>query len=289
MSSRQPLELPVQEIIASCHALAEEAFGSRLRGLYLLGSLAHGGFAPAVSDLGVALFLAAPLVAHDAEQIAAVLAYCDAAHPTYARRLSLFWGTVEDFNDADAVQTPGRFLALDRLDLVEHGRYIAGEELCAALIPPSRAAVLEHCRQDLPRFVRDPTRYGFLTGGAELDTSDRRALTLLCLFPARFLYTAQTGEVVSNDAAAVAYCAAHHEEACNDIVRLALALRHDPSRTLSEAERTLLATELRPYYGHFLREFLALLGASAPAPDATIPLLLAAIDEAAVPDRVGHD
>jgi len=288
MSSRQPLELPTQEIIASCHALAKEAFGSRLRGLYLLGSLAHGDFAPAVSDFGVALFLAAPLAAHDAEQIAAVMAYCDAAHPAYARRLSLFWGTVEDFNDADAVQIPGRFPALDRLDLVEHGRYIAGAELRAALIPPSRSAVLEHCRQDLPRFVRDPARYGFLTGGAELDTSDRRALTRLCLFPARFLHTARTGAVVSNDAAARFYCAAH-KDASSDIVRLALALRHDPSRTLSAADRDLLATELRPYYGRFLREFLALLGASTPAPDATIPLLLAAIDEAAVPDRVGHD
>lgn len=60
-------------------------------------------------------------------------------------------------------------------------------------------------------------------------------------------------------------------------------------REVSAAERALLATELRPYYGRFLREFLTLLGTPAPAPDATIPLLLAAIDEATVPDTVGHD
>ena len=288
MGTQQPLEPPVREVIASCHALAAEAFGPRLRAIYLLGSLAHGGFSPAVSDLGVALFLAAPLAPQDAEQIAAVLAYCDAAHPAYARRLSLFWCTAEDFADADAVQLPGRFPALDRLDLVAHGRYIAGEELRATLTPPSRLAVLENGRQDLPRFVRDPTRYSFLTGGSGLDTSDRRALMRLCLFPARFLHTARTGEVVSNDEAAHAYCATH-EDSCGDIVSLALALRHDPARLLSEAETTLLATELRPYYGRFLREFLALLGAPAPALDATIPLLLAAIDEAAIPGAAGRD
>jgi len=129
-------------------------------------------------------------VAQDAEQIAAVTAYCDAAHPAYARRLSLFWGVIEDFADTDAVQIPGRFPALDRLDLIEHGRYVAGEELRAQLAPPSRAAVLENSRHDLPRFVRDPARYGFLTGGAELDTRERRAVTRFCLFPARFLHTA---------------------------------------------------------------------------------------------------
>jgi hypothetical protein len=282
MSIPQSLDLAVHDVIASCHALAEEAFGPRLRGLYLIGSLAHGDFAPAVSDLGVALLLAAPFLAQDAEQVAAVMAYCDAAHPAYARRLSLFWGTVEGFAATDAVQIPGRFPALDRLDLVAHGRYVAGEELRAQLVSPSRAAVLENSRQDLPRFVRDPARYGFLAGGAELDTSDRRALTRFCLFPARFLHTARTGEVVSNDAAAESYCATH-EDASTDIVRLALALRHEPERAISEAERTLLTTELRSYYGRFLREFLALLGALAPAPDATIPLLLTAIDEAVVP------
>lgn len=288
MSTRQSLDLPVHEVIASCHALAEEAFGPRLRGLYLIGSLAHGGFAPAVSDLGVALLLAAPLLAQDAEQIAAVMAYCNAAHPAYARRLSLFWGTVEDFAATGAVQIPGRFPALDRLDLIAHGRYVAGEELRAHLAPPSRAVVLENSRQDLPRFVRDPARYGFLTGGAALDTRDRRALTRFCLFPARFLHTARTGEVVSNDAAARSYCAAH-EDAGSAIIRLALALRHEPAREVSETERALLATELRPYYGRFLREFLDLLGAPPPTLDATIPLLLATIDEVAVSGVMAQD
>lgn len=60
-------------------------------------------------------------------------------------------------------------------------------------------------------------------------------------------------------------------------------------RQIGEAERTLLTTELRPYYGRFLREFLTLLGAPAPAPDATIPLLLAAIDGATVPGWAESD
>ena len=58
---------------------------------------------------------------------------------------------------------------------------------------------------------------------------------------------------------------------------------------LSEADRGPLSTGLRPYYGCFLREFLALLGAPVPAPDATIPLLLAAVDEAMAPGTAERD
>ena len=52
-------------------------------------------------------------------------------------------------------------------------------------------------------------------------------------------------------------------------------------------ERALLATELHPYHGRFLRELLAPL--DAPAPGAIIPPLLVAIDEAVAPGAAGHD
>lgn len=282
MNARPSAAPRLVDVLDGCRALAEEAFGSRLRSLYLIGSLARGDFAAGVSDIGMALFLAAPLAAHDAEQIAAVAAYCAAAHPVYGRRLSLFWATAESFADVDAVQVPGRFPALDRLDLVEHGQLFAGEDLRAGLTPPTRAAILENSREDLLRFVRDPNRYGFLTGGATLGFHDRQALTRLCLFPARFLYTMRSGTIASNDVAAAAYCDAQ-DGVCKAITALALALRHDPARTLTTEERTLLTAELPGYYQRFLREFLVLWDAPMPAPEATLPLLLAALAEARQP------
>src|SRR4051794_40196176 len=114
MNPQHTADHAVNQLLADCCSLAEEAFGARLRGVYLIGSLAHGGFAPTVSDIDVALLLAAPLAQTDAEQVAAVASYCAAAHPVSGRRLSLFWSTAEAFADA-GVQVPGRFPALDRL------------------------------------------------------------------------------------------------------------------------------------------------------------------------------
>jgi hypothetical protein len=236
---------------------------------------------PEVSDIDMALLLAAPLARTDAEQVAAVAAYCAAAHPIYGRRLSLFWSSAEAFADAANVQAPGRFPALDRLDLVAHGRRIGGEELREGLSPPTRAAVLENSREDLLRFVRDPARYGFLTGGAALEFGDRKALTRFCLFPARFIYTAATGQIASNDVA-VEYFRAHATGPGPAIVALGLALRQDVARALTADDRTLLADDLPSYYRQFLRDFLEILGQPLPAEGATFPMLLAALDEARV-------
>ncbi len=266
----------VSALIADCRSLAEEAFSERLLSVYLIGSLGHGGFIPAVSDIGVALLLVDPLVATDAEQISALAAYCTAAHPRHGRRLSIFWSSPAAFTAADEVQVAGRFPAVDRLDLLQHGRLIAGADLCASLDAPTRRAVLANCREDALRFVRDPARYGFLTGGADYDFTDRRALTRLCLFPPRFLHTVATGEVAANETATVVYPHTQGGSAAV-IAALGLALRHEPARPLADDEVALLRAGLPGYYRQFLGELLSLLGGPALPDDATTPLLLTAL------------
>jgi hypothetical protein len=270
----------VTALIAACHSLAEEAFGKRLLSTYLIGSLAHGGFSPDVSDIGIALLLADPLAASDAEQISALAAYCAAAHPRYGRRLSLFWSSPAAFADADQVQVAGRFPAIDRLDLLLNGQPVGGTDLRRELAPPTRQAILENCREDALRFVRDPSRFGFLTSGAEYDFNDHKALARLCLFPARFLHTAATGTVASNDAAAQNVLQ-NPTDPDATVVTLGLILRQDPQYHLTNEERTLLRDDLPDYYRRFLHDFLRLLDGPAPPHDATIPLLLSALDQAA--------
>jgi hypothetical protein len=269
----------VTALIAACRSLAEEAFGKRLLSTYLIGSLANGGFAPDVSDIGIALLLADPLAATDAEQISALAAYCAAAHPRYGRRLSLFWTSPAAFADDDQVQVAGRFPAIDRLDLLLNGLPVGGADLRRELAPPTRQAILENCREDALRFVRDPSRYGFLTSGADYDFADHKALARLCLFPARFLHTAATGTVASNDAAAQNILQ-NPTEPDAAIVTLGLILRQDPHYSLTSDERALLRTNLPDYYRRFLHDFLRLLNSPVPPTDATIPLLLTALDQA---------
>lgn len=269
----------VAELIAACRSLAEEGFGARLLGIYLIGSLAHGGFAPAASDVGVALILSDPLTERDAEQISALAAYCAAAHPRYGRRLSLFWTSPAAFAGTDDVQVAGRFPAIDRLDLMLNGLPVGGTDLRRELAPPTRQAILENCREDVLRFIRDPSRYGFLTSGAPYDFADHRALARLCLFPARFLHTVATGTVASNDVAAREILR-NPREPDAAIVTLGLILRQDPQYALAEEECALLRATLPDYYRRFLHDFLRLLDRPAPPEDATTPLLLAALDQA---------
>ena len=57
-------------------------------------------------------------------------------------------------------------------------------------------------------------------------------------------------------------------------------LRQDPQYHLTSEERTLLRDNLPDYYRRFLHDFLRLLNGPAPPHDATIPLLLSALDQA---------
>ena len=65
------------------------ALGERLLGVYLIGSLAHGGFSPRYSDIDLALMAEGGLSHGDLEAHAAAAAV--ALSPRAAPKLSLFW------------------------------------------------------------------------------------------------------------------------------------------------------------------------------------------------------
>lgn len=71
---------------------AQTVFGDEIEAIYTLGSLAHGGFAPLVSDVDVAIVLGST-GAETADRIAEVQSMVSAkASSALAERLSLFWG-----------------------------------------------------------------------------------------------------------------------------------------------------------------------------------------------------
>jgi len=60
-----------QAILAEAVEVYREALGGRLVSAYALGSLAHGGFSPLVSDIDLGPVLADPLHASDAATVGA--------------------------------------------------------------------------------------------------------------------------------------------------------------------------------------------------------------------------
>ncbi len=90
-----------------------DALGSRLIAGYALGSLAHGGFSPLVSDVDLGLILQDPLRAKDRMTIRRVARSAKAGGSALDQRLSVFWGTPATLQGQ---RRGGRFPPLDRLD-----------------------------------------------------------------------------------------------------------------------------------------------------------------------------
>jgi len=128
-----------EAVLARAVAAYRAALGSRLVAGYALGSLAHGGFSPLVSDVDLGLILHDPLRANDRLTIRKVARSVRAGGSALDERLSVFWGTPA------TLQGPGRggrFPPLDRLDLLEYGRLLTGPDVRSAVARPDRTELL---------------------------------------------------------------------------------------------------------------------------------------------------
>ncbi len=262
-----------EAVLARAVAAYREALGARLVAGYALGSLAHGGFSALVSDVDLALILRDPRSFSDARTIATVAADVMAGGPALAGRLSVFWGTPSTL----AGQAHGgRFPPLDRLDLLEYGRLLTGQDARDAVARPGRAELLAAGARfalaqlagdrDLARRLRHRVRR-LPVGGAVDEIRDPpmlvsrgpRRMTKIVLFPVRFLYTAQTGGVGTNTSAAERYLADPGVPA-KGLVAAAGRWRHRPPASGEAA--ALVSRELIPLYLHYIDDHITRLRAA---------------------------
>ena len=181
-------------VLAEAAVAYTQALGKRFVATYALGSLAHGGFSPLVSDVDLGLILADPLRPTDSVRVAAVgwglKAKGKAKGSVLHDRLSVFWGTPSSL--AGRVQG-GRFPPLDRLDLLEHGCLLRGEDARSGMVPPSQDELLVggavFALEHLAGLVvgRPRERPGQVLGSPQRARGVGR-LTKLALFPVRFLF-----------------------------------------------------------------------------------------------------
>ncbi|SDX20673.1 hypothetical protein SAMN05421504_102659 [Amycolatopsis xylanica] len=194
-----------------------DALGDRLVSAYALGSLAHGGFAPAVSDVDLGLVLREP-----DSSIEGVRDELKASGIPLAERLSVFWSSLGSLR---AGRPDGRFPAHDRLDLADYGALLFGTEVRDSLPRPGRAELVEEGAAFALRLLGSPA--GIADCLAPQGLSPIR-LTKLVLMPVRLLYTAATGELGLTDPA-VEYYLGLPDAPAHDLVRAANALRHGGS------------------------------------------------------------
>jgi hypothetical protein len=239
-----------EAVLARATTLAGEAWGARLLAAYALGSLAHGGFSDLVSDVDLGLTLADPVTDADAARVADLGARVRATGLPLAERLSVFWGSPASLRGEVAA---GRFPPHDRLDLLQHGRLLAGQDVRAGLpLPDTRELVLAAARQAL-RSLAAPEVVAELRDPEQVVAGGVRHLTKRVLFPVRFLYTARTGALGRNHDA-VAHFVAAESGAMAELAMAALRWRETPPDGDGTAER-LVAAGILPLYRCFTADY----------------------------------
>lgn len=211
---------------------ARVALGARLVAAYAVGSLAHGGFAPDVSDVDGVLIVDR-CDAGVAEAIGTI-----AVEGELGARLSLFWG---DWATFGAPPPSARLPPIVRLDLLRFGIPVGNGSvpLPLGLPEPSQDELLA----ETVAFARE--RLAIPIKAAALVASGRRPLTKTVLFPVRFLATACAGLAGSNDEAVAWY--AGEARPATALARAALGWRTQPV-TDPAAATALVAAELPVLY-----------------------------------------
>jgi hypothetical protein len=238
-----------EDVLRDVVRVASDSLGERLVAGYAMGSLAHGGFSPLVSDVDVGLILTDPIQESDADSVVGVAENVRSIGSPLHGRVSVFWGTAESFAGR---AIGGRFPPLDRLCLLEHGRLLKGTDVRSGLTPPNQAELLiggarfalELLADDVVACAREPDR--FVEGGV-------RCTTKLALFPARFLLTAETGREGTNEAAVQ-----HYSELSGApgtaLVRAAFRWRTNPPSV--ERALALLTDDFVPLYVYYLTDYI---------------------------------
>jgi hypothetical protein len=260
-----------EAVLAQAIAAYQAAFRSRLIAGYALGSLAHGGFSPLVSDVDLGLILQDPLRTNDRLTVRTVARAVRADGS--ALHLSVFWGTPATLQGRAG---GGRFPPLDRLDLLEYGRLLAGRDARRGLTRPGQEELLVAGAEfalgsldgagTLPGRLRGWARPGQhddtvaeIRSPSRLVSRGPRRMTKVVLFPVRFLFTAATGRVGTNALAAEHYLASAAAPA-TELVAAALAWRQEPPA--DETAAALLGRELIPLYAHYLDDHIERLSAA---------------------------
>lgn len=207
------------DVIDAAVAAAEERLEDRLLSAYAIGSLAHGGFAPAVSDVDLALLTGEV----DGDIADVVEEVQDEVAGTWelGARLSIFHAPWAEFGEPPE---GARFPPIDRFDLVRYGILVAGADLRGAHATlPGAGEIRAHAVESALRRVTpeqlDAELDQLAAGGVSVHDA-----TKTVLWPIRLQHVCDIGQAAGN-ADAVAHYASLPEAGHGALAQDALAWR----------------------------------------------------------------
>jgi hypothetical protein len=263
-------EAAAELVLADAVAAFAHDLGNHLIAAFALGSLAHGGFSALVSDVDIGLVLTDESGASDAEVIESITGEVRGRGTELHRRLSVFWATLSTLQDGSE---GGRFPPLDRLDLIEHGRLLTGNDSRILMARPRPTELfvagaefaLDFLAGEQDVHAPGLARLGSMSPGEDSVTEQLRdpallvaqgprRLTKLVLFPVRFLFTAETSQVGTN-ALAVEHFLADADAPAKELVAAAIGWRFTAPEDAAEAE-ALLGRGMIPLYRYLIEDHL---------------------------------
>ncbi|MDT7728246.1 MAG: hypothetical protein QOI21_4822 [Actinomycetota bacterium] len=236
-------------VAVECARVFQDVFAERMVAGYLLGSLVYGGYAAAVSDIDLAVILADTRGGDPG----AIETTCETLrlHGGLHRKLSVFWGSLPALSHG---RDDGRFPAIDRLGLADHGLLLLGDDVARQVArPAAEDLLLESARFAIDVLATDEVTTEFHHPRRLLD--DPVWFTKAVLFPIRFLYTNSrtTGRAATNDEAIAWYLATTTNTAALSLVRLAVRVRAGHPMDPAEVAPG-LAAGLFPLYRHYIED-----------------------------------
>ena len=187
----------IKSLVQDITKLSQSTFQGRCTAVYVMGSLARGGFSEVASDIDIGLILEGPLNPQDETDVDRILSEMLERNAAVRNKVSLFWGSIDSI---DGVVEAGRYPPFDRLDLIDHALLLAGRDVRSQLKRPSkRELVVSSAEFALDRLDSDQVLEKFHDCGL-LASQGTVTVTKRVLFPARFIYMVKAGEIAGNEA-----------------------------------------------------------------------------------------
>ena len=175
---------------------AQETLGTRCISIYLMGSLARGGFSKVASDIDIGIILGGKPQEVDLSTIEEIQSSAVGNYPQINNKVSIFWGTIGSIN---GVVDAGRYPPFDRLDLIDHALLLSGAEVRDQLIRPTKEELEIASAEFSIEYLGSNERINEFMNCELITNKGAVYVTKTILFPTRFIYLAKTGEIAGND------------------------------------------------------------------------------------------
>ena len=173
---------------------ANDIFNKHEVSVYIMGSLARGGFSEIASDIDLGIILKGSLDGAG-EKIKDVLSAAHKNFPSVKNNISIFWGSIESIN---GVIEAGRYPPFDRLDLIDHALLLSGQDVRKMLTRPTRKELEIASSTFSLSYLASQERIEEFHNCRCIADKGVVYTTKTILFPARFIYLERTGEIAGN-------------------------------------------------------------------------------------------